>query len=218
MEKHGENTGGATKMRNWGRFIYQPVLPMGKGGTRLTGSKEHIALSREAAREGMVLLKNEHDVLPVPAGKKVALFGKGSTDYVKGGGGSGDVTVDYVRSLQEGMKVKEAEGKVAVYAPLADFYEKVTAQQYAGGVVPGMTEEPEIPQELLAGAKAFTDTAIISICRFSGENWDRTVKAGELHISRIPGEEEPVAVTRRTGILSVVIFTSQMRNSVWLMW
>ena len=103
-------------MRNWGRFIYQPVLPMGKDGTRITGSKEHIALSREAAREGMVLLKNEHDVLPVPAGKKVALFGKGSTDYVKGGGGSGDVTVDYVRSLQEGMKVKEAEGKVAVYA------------------------------------------------------------------------------------------------------
>ena len=162
-------------MRNWGRFIYQPVLPMGKDGTRITGSKEHIALSREAAREGMVLLKNEHDVLPVPAGKKVALFGKGSTDYVKGGGGSGDVTVDYVRSLQEGMKVKEAEGKVAVYAPLADFYEKVTAQQYAEGVVPGMTEEPEIPQELLVGAKAFTDTAIISICRFSGENWDRTV-------------------------------------------
>ena len=71
-------------MRNWGRFIYQPVLPMGKDGTRITGSKEHIALSREAAREGMVLLKNEHDVLPVPAGKKVALFGKGSTDYVKG--------------------------------------------------------------------------------------------------------------------------------------
>ena len=183
-------------MRNWGRFIYQPVLPMGKGGTRLTGSKEHIALSREAAREGMVLLKNEHDVLPVPAGKKVALFGKGSTDYVKGGGGSGDVTVDYVRSLQEGMKVKEAEGKVAVYAPLADFYEKVTKQQYAGGVVPGMTEEPEIPQELLAGAKAFTDTAIISICRFSGENWDRTVKAGELHISEYQGEEERQLLSR----------------------
>ena len=183
-------------MRNWGRFIYQPVLPMGKGGTRLTGSKEHIALSREAAREGMVLLKNEHDVLPVPAGKKVALFGKGSTDYVKGGGGSGDVTVDYVRSLQDGMKVKEAEGKVAVYAPLADFYEKVTAQQYAGGVVPGMTEEPEIPQELLAGAKAFTDTAIISICRFSGENWDRTVKAGELHISEYQGEEERQLLSR----------------------
>ena len=50
VKKHGENAGGATKMRNWGRFIYQPVLPMGKGGTRLTGSKEHIALSREAAR------------------------------------------------------------------------------------------------------------------------------------------------------------------------
>lgn len=176
--------------------MYQPVLPMGKDGKRITGSKEHIALSREAATEGMVLLKNEKQVLPIAHGKKVALFGKGSTDYVKGGGGSGDVTVDYVRSLQDGMKQKEAEGKVAVYGPLADFYEKVTEEQHAEGVVPGMTAEPEIPEALLAGAKAFTDTAIISICRFSGENWDRTVQAGELHTSEYQGEEERMLLSR----------------------
>ena len=39
--------------------------------------------------------------------------------------------------------------------------------------VPGMTIEPDVPEELLKKAKAFTDTAIISICRFSGEGWDR---------------------------------------------
>lgn len=36
-----------------------------------------------------------------------------------------------------------------------------------------MTREPEVPDELVTKAKAFTDTAIITICRFSGEGWDR---------------------------------------------
>ena len=46
-------------MKNRNRFIYQPGLPLGKDGKRVTGGTEHIALSREAAAEGMVLLKNE---------------------------------------------------------------------------------------------------------------------------------------------------------------
>ena len=36
-----------------------------------------------------------------------------------------------------------------------------------------MTIEPEVPRELLDEAKAYADTAVISICRFSGEGWDR---------------------------------------------
>lgn len=170
-------------MKKWTRFFYQPCLPIGKNGEHVTGGKEHIALSRRAAGEGMVLLKNEQKVLPLPTGAKVALFGKGCVDYVKGGGGSGDVTVAYIRNLLDGMRCKAAEGKVEVYEPLAAFYEAEVAAQYGEGIVPGMTAEPEIPENLLAGAKSFTDTAIISICRFSGENWDRTVEKEE-------GEEE----------------------------
>ena len=83
-------------MKNRNRFIYQPGLPLGKDGKRVTGGTEHIALSREAAAEGMVLLKNEKQVLPLAKGTKAAVFGKACVDYVKGGGGSGDVTVAYV--------------------------------------------------------------------------------------------------------------------------
>lgn len=36
-------------MKNRNRFIYQPGLPLGKNGKRVTGGTEHIALSREAA-------------------------------------------------------------------------------------------------------------------------------------------------------------------------
>ena len=99
-------------MEKWNRFYYQPCLVLGENGTRVTGCKEHIELSRQAAAEGMVLLKNEKRVLPFSKGQKLALFGKGTIDYVKGGGGSGDVTVAYVRNLYEGLKIKEQEGKV----------------------------------------------------------------------------------------------------------
>ena len=160
-------------MEKWTRFFYQPCLPLGKEGRRVTGSREHIELSRRAASEGMVLLKNQGDLLPFHTGQKLAVFGKACVDYVKGGGGSGDVTVAYTRNLMEGLKIKEQEGKVEVFWPAARYYEKEIRDQYAQGYCPGMTVEPEVPEELLTQAKAFTDTAIITICRYSGEGWDR---------------------------------------------
>ena len=62
-------------MEKWIGANYQPPIALGEGGDRVTGSKEHIALSRKAAAEGMVLLKNENNTLPLPTGAKVALFG-----------------------------------------------------------------------------------------------------------------------------------------------
>lgn len=157
--------------RKWTRVNYQPGVGLGENGARVTADKEHITLSKDAAKEGMVLLKNEQHVLPLQTGAKVALFGKATFDYVKGGGGSGDVTVAYTRNLYEGIKA--LKGKISVYEELADFYRENVKEQYKAGRVPGMTIEPQVPQELLQKTKAYTDTAVISICRFSGEGWDR---------------------------------------------
>lgn len=85
-------------MERWIRARYQPNLPLTPAGF-VTAGPEHIALSRRAAQEGAVLLKNNDSLLPLAPGTRVALFGKGSFDYVKGGGGSGDVTVSYVHNL-----------------------------------------------------------------------------------------------------------------------
>ena len=158
-------------MEKWTRVKFQPNLPLGENGERLTGSLGHIGLSKEAAKEGMVLLKNRGDILPLKKGTRVALFGKAAFDYVKGGGGSGDVTVAYIRNLYEGLKMQK--DVVSIFEPLCDYYRKDVERQYAQGSVPGMTIEPEVPQELLNEAKAYADTAVISICRFSGEGWDR---------------------------------------------
>lgn len=178
-------------MERWARAKYQPVLPLGEDGRRVTGGREHVALSKEAAKEGMVLLKNEGRILPLPKGSRVALFGKATFDYVKGGGGSGDVTVAYVRNLYQGLK--EKAGHVTVFEELADFYRENVKGQYAQGRQPGMTVEPAVPRELLEKAAAFTDTAVISICRFSGEGWDRKStydKKGKKDNLAIAGQEE----------------------------
>lgn len=158
-------------MNKWSRIKFTPNLPLGANGERVTGSKAHIELSKEAAKEGMVLLKNENNVLPLAEGSKVALFGKGTFDYVKGGGGSGDVTVAYTRNLYEGLSLQK--DKISIFEELCDYYRKDIEEQYKNGNVPGMTIEPDVPTELLNKAKAYTNTAIITICRYSGEGWDR---------------------------------------------
>ncbi len=162
-------------MKKWARAEYQPGLPL-YGKTRVTASEEHIQLSKEAAKEGMVLLKNEKHILPLPKGSRVALLGKGTFDYVKGGGGSGDVTVPYVRNLYDGLL--EHPEHVQVDEDLAAYYRAYVEEQYAAGGIPGMIAEAKVPEDLLGKAAVSCDTAIVSISRFSGEAWDRKSELG----------------------------------------
>ena len=159
----------AATMKKWTRALYQPNLPLHSEGY-VTASPAHIALSRRAAEEGMVLLKNNGSLLPLASGSRVALFGKGSFDYVKGGGGSGDVTVACVRNVYEGLKAEQ----VPVYEPLSDFYRSYVAERYAAGDQPGLMAEPELPDRLAAAARQNADVAVIVLSRFSGEGWDRS--------------------------------------------
>lgn len=180
-------------MKKWARARYQLNLPLGENGTKVTASPEHLALAREAGREGMVLLKNRNRILPVNSDTGLALFGKGVFDYVKGGGGSGDVTVSHIRNLYDGLTMREKPARI--FEPLAEYYRENVEKQYREGAVPGMVVEPEVPGELLEEAKKFTDTAVVVISRFSGEGWDRQCVAYE---GQVPSEAEQA---RRSSLI-----------------
>ncbi len=81
--------------------------------TKLTGTvsqavapyeTEHRKVAKKAAEEGFVLLKNDHHVLPVAKGTKLALYGSGASNPIKGGTGSGDVNEREVVSIYDGLK------------------------------------------------------------------------------------------------------------------
>lgn len=184
--------GGDPNMKKWTRARYQPNLPLEENQPKVTASAAHLELARRAGREGIVLLKNEGGMLPVKKGTKLALFGKGVFDYVKGGGGSGDVTVSHTYSLYDGLKKREDPPEI--FEPLAQFYKQNVSRQYQDGAVPGMTTEPEVPAELLAEAKEYADMAVIVISRFSGEGWDRK---SVIYEGAFPSEIEQAELNRR---------------------
>ncbi|MGN0745808.1 MAG: glycoside hydrolase family 3 protein [Aristaeellaceae bacterium] len=200
----------------WQRIRFMPGSPLEGREQRVTGCEAHRALSRRAACEGMVLLKNEDDFLPLGGGQRIAMFGKAQADYVKGGGGSGDVTCAYIRSILEGLEDKEAQGRVRLFAPLSEYYRADVARQYAESKHPGQTVEPALPEALLMQARAWTDTALITVCRFSGEGYDRTGEAfdGDYFLSR----EEAALVERVTAAfprVAVVLNTGGMMDTTW---
>ena len=78
-------------------------------------SKKHIALAREAATKGIVLLKNEDKVLPIPDGKKIAVVGRYANKRNTGDHGSSNVFSPYAVTPYEGMCKRFGEENVAVY-------------------------------------------------------------------------------------------------------
>ena len=69
---------------------------------------DHAVFAREAAEEGIVLLKNE-GLLPLKKDTKIALLGIGAEKTIKGGTGSGDVNNRESVSIYAGMKEKNAD-------------------------------------------------------------------------------------------------------------
>ena len=138
----------------------------------------HAKLVREAAAEGMVLLKNQSDALPLQGGN-IALFGLTAYKSIAGGTGSGNVNKAYVRNISEGL---EAAG-FTLDARLVDYYSKYrdfAASERALGaggrnVLLGEAVLPEIAvnsQAVRATAQR-NDAAVIVIGRNAGEGDDR---------------------------------------------
>ena len=199
-------------MKRWSRALYQPCWPLGMNGTRVTDCDEHRALSRAAAAEGAVLLKNNNKVLPLRKNAKVAVFGKAQIDYVKGGGGSGTVLVSYVKDIYRGLKEKD----VPVFDKLSLYYEGYVQEQYALGNQRGQFDEAPLPADLLEEAAAYTDTAIITINRYSRESWDHYNNAEDNYFNLSPAEKEMVeGVTARFAHVIVLLNVGAMIDTAW---
>ena len=77
---------------------------------RITERETKNALAaKKIACECMVLLKNENQALPLNKNAKIALFGNGARNTIKGGTGSGDVNSRFFYTVEEGFKERGFE-------------------------------------------------------------------------------------------------------------
>lgn len=149
----------------------------------------HAKIAYEAAGEGVVLLKNE-DALPLNEDAKIALFGTGQIETVKGGTGSGDTHPRYVVSILQGMR----ERKLRIDEELAKIYEEYIEEmrqkeEYRVRRDPwGTPIKPKLPENFLREEQIEklamrNDVAIVVISRISGEGYDRKPVKGDFYLS-----------------------------------
>lgn len=140
--------------------------------------KAHAEITRNSALEGMILLENRNNTLPLAKEvKNIALFGCTSYDFIAGGTGSGSVNGAYTVSLQEGLR---NAGYVLAKEPEALYMPHVKAEKARIAALKRQFWETEIrPTEIIPDASLIrrsaceNDLAIITIGRSSGECYDR---------------------------------------------
>ena len=137
--------------------------------------EDSYAVAKEIADEGIVLLENIDDTLPLAEGSNVSLFSVGSVNPILGGTGSGSTSSDvstYDSFTDNGLNVNET---------LYDFYEDKYNSGYARtyhGVWSSdewaINEVPvsEFTDAVTASFADYSDAAIVFICREGGENDD----------------------------------------------
>lgn len=142
--------------------------------------KKHADISREVAKEGMVLLKNENNTLPLDTAEysQAATFGITSYDFIAGGGGSGDVNRAYTISLIEGLN----KANIQTDKALMDIYQNYITNESSKlpkavfGTPVQRIPEMDIPDSIIQQQAVRQDFAIITLGRISGEFADRSVE------------------------------------------
>ena len=171
--------------------------------TNQTSEREvrNAQLSKEAAEEGMVLLENENQALPLAQGSKAALFGTGSYGTIKGGTGSGDVYNRYTISVYDALTSTYNISNMAWWGEYLKTFEEKKAQaaeekkdndyvKYTQGRFGGADSFLAIDQALTQSdmdkAKAGgVTTAFYTVSRVSGEGADRTIGKGDYELSEV---------------------------------
>lgn len=130
-------------------------------------------LAKEVQSEAVTLLKNDDSNLPL-SGKKVNVFGWGSTNPVYGGTGSGSMSKQYKTvSLLDGMK----QAGLKTNTELSKLYTDYRKDRPEVGMFAQDWTLPEVPakqysDKLASDAKDFSDEAVVVLTRVGGEGAD----------------------------------------------
>lgn len=191
-------------------------------------------IARRAAAEGMVLLKNEGQLLPLKEGTKVGLYGVGASRTIKGGTGSGDVNERETVSIYQGMKnagfeittedwikAYDEQYQAARYAWRDEIEEK--ASKLEDQVSGFFNVYSTTPFRMPAGVpvtQTDAEIAIYILSRVAGEGADRFDTEGDYYLTKEEKQQlsdicsmyKHVIVAVNTGGLADLSFMDEYSN------
>ncbi|MGR5351579.1 glycoside hydrolase family 3 protein [Vibrio alfacsensis] len=178
-----------------------------------------VPVSRQAAAEGIVLLKNTDSALPLNAQDNVSLFGRCQIDTYRSGTGSGGaVNVPYAISALDGLRanshVRLNEELVAIYQ---DWIADHPFDDGGGGwaAEPWFQQEMPLTDDLVAKAAEQSNKAMVFIGRTAGEDQDNADEAGSYRLTE--KELDMIAkVNRHFTDVIIVMNVTNIMDMAWL--
>ena len=186
-------------------------------------------LCEEAEKEGIVLLKNEENTLPLKNVKKVSLFGRSSANPVYGGTGSGSINTARAVTAKAGFENAGFE----VNPTLWNFYSDFVAQKKYlrtsaaiegnAGVQYKVNEAPqsEYTDTVKASYKDYSDAAIVFIGRSGGEGSDLSFSTDENengYLALSQNEADRLEAIQSDSSFDKIIIVVNSSNSMELGW
>lgn len=152
---------------------------------RILDWNKYLDTAAKMVSEGIVMLKNENNALPLDTDKEVAVFGRIQFHYYKSGTGSGGmVNVTKVVSILDGL----IDNGVKVNEKLLDTYRKWDKENpfdlgEGWGGEPWSQKEMPLDEGLVKETAKSCETAIVIIGRTAGEEQDNRLEAGSYLLS-----------------------------------
>lgn len=173
-------------------------------------------LSRAAAAEGLVMLRNDNGVLPLSADRKLSVFGRVQVNYFAVGYGSGgDVKTPYRTNLIDGLRRNPG---ITVNEKLASTYKTwADANKPNDGTWGNWpTSYPEMPlnDAVVSEAAADSDTALVVIGRSAGEDRESSDTDGSYRLTAT--EKDMLAkVNAKFNKVVVLLNTGNLIDMSW---
>lgn len=152
---------------------------------RILDWNKYLDTAAKMVSEGIVMLKNENNALPLDTDKEVAVFGRIQFHYYKSGTGSGGmVNVTKVVNILDGL----IDNGAKVNEKLLDTYRKWDKENpfdlgEGWGGEPWSQKEMPLDEGFVKETAKSCETAIVIIGRTAGEEQDNRLEAGSYLLS-----------------------------------
>lgn len=173
--------------------------------------------SRQAAAEGIVLLKNEDNILPFTKEDKISVFGRPQLDYYRSGTGSGGaVNVEYATNIIDGFKSSNLSINEELVTDYVNWIKDHPFDNGGGGWAcePWFQKDMDISVEYAKKQAETTNKAVYIIGRTAGEDKDNYNGAGSYLLT----DEEKENLKNITEAFDDVCVILNVSNIVAVKW